>query len=176
MALEDARPQGAISFFLGFWRDETVVIHSPMRPAEALAALSERVDPQLALFGRRPARGYVGSRGGWLQATFNRGSSARSIVRFDVTGDGAGSRLTCWLGGTWVSRVFMVVWGAGVATIGSGAIVSAPPEGRYGAVLMLGFMLLFGLLMIALGRWLGRQDGPFLIQMMVEAVDGRIVR
>ncbi|MBO9501396.1 hypothetical protein [Brevundimonas sp. A19_0] len=176
MALEDARPQGPISLFLGFWRDETVVIRSPMRPIEALAALSEQVDPMFTLFGKRPARGHVGTRGGWLRKRIHYRNSLQTVVRFDVTGDGVGSRLTCWVGAAWFSRIFIILWAGGVAMIGSGVMAAEFREGRFSLALVPMFMLTLAVLLIVVCRWFARHEGSFLTDLIVEAVDGRVVR
>ncbi len=176
MALEDAPPTGPLGLFLGFWRDETVVIRSPMRPAEALAAVSERVDPMFTLFGKRPARGHVGTRGGWLRKRIHYRNSSQTVVRFDVTGDGAGSRLTCRVGATWFSRIFMIFWAGGVATIGSGVMIAELREGRFSLALVPLFMLTFAVLLIVVSRWFARHEGTFITDLIVEAVDGRVVR
>jgi len=176
MALEDAPPTGPLSLFLGFWRDETVVIRSPLAPTEALTALSGQVDPLFTFFGKRPARGHVGAGGGWIRRRISGRNSFQSVLRFHVEPEGAGSRIVCRIGAPWFSRGFMILWMGGIALIGGGITFSTIMSGYYVlAVIPLG-MLLFGILLVVFGRWLARGEKAFLVDLVAGTVEGRVER
>lgn len=176
MALEDAPPPGPLGLFLGFWRDDTVVIRSPLAPTEALTALSGLVDPPFTVFRKRPAAGYVGGRGGWLRKRINHKNSFQSVLRFDVEPEGAGSRVVCHIGAPWFSRGFLIFWMGGIILISGGTTLSSLSSGQYLDPAMLFGMLLFGGLLVVFGRWLARGDKPFLVDLVVRTVEGRVER
>ncbi len=176
MALEDDPPPGPLGLFLGFWQDETVVIRSPLAPAEALTALSGQVDPLFTLFGKRPARGHVGAGGGWIRRRISGRNSAQSVLRFEVEPEGSGSRIACHIGASWFSRGFLIFWMGGIILSSGRATLSSLSSGQYLVPAVLSGMLLFGGLLVVFGRWLARGDKPFLVDLVVGTVDGRVER
>ena len=134
--------------------------------------MRENTDPLWKLFGSKPVVGRV-SRGrftGYKRIIY--GNSFRTFVWADVNPGSRGTVLTLRVGMSRFVIPFMAFWFTGVILIGGSASVMAVKDflegnsnnGEWIALIVPPLMIAFGVALVAFGRWLGRNERPFLIE------------
>jgi hypothetical protein len=133
--------------------------------------LQENTDPLWKLFGSKPVVGRVspGKFSGYKRIFY--GNSFRTIVFADVSPGNGGTVLTLRFGMSRFVVPFMTFWFTGVLLTGGAASIMAVKDfiegksrtGEWIAFIVPPLMIIFGIALVAFGRWLGRDERPFLI-------------
>jgi hypothetical protein len=148
------------------------VIHSPLLPHACAEALSRDIDGTLTLFGKKPVIGHVDPWGGSLRKRIHYRNDFRTTMSLAIETSGGGSRIVARSFMSVYATVFMVFWFGMVSLVPLAALAAGSVEA---ALLSIpGFMLAFGIGLVAFGRWLARDEHDFLLAFIRNRVDGEI--
>jgi len=142
---------------------------SPLRPDECSRRMSLQIDPPISLRGSRPVYGRVRENTFWIEKRIGYRNSFKTRLRANLEpAPGGGTRITCKAGMTPITLVFMYVW-FGMVIVGT--IVAFAT--RSNAAPALPMFLLFGGALIALGRYIARDEKAFLVNYLCEVLVAR---
>lgn len=159
-----------------------VAVISPLPREECVRRLQEQVDPEGSVFGKRPVIGRVREtslrlrkrvkgRNSFQTFLFARVSPAADRTRFDCRfgmHPAVVAFMAFWFG------VLLVIGGLAVSELGSlWAGADALPAGLPIGAFLLG-MFVFGIGLVAIGRFASKGDVAFLTEFLLGAVNGRI--
>jgi hypothetical protein len=159
---------------------ETRVLRSSLGPEACRDRLRSETGSIWNPFSKwsNPVRGRVTDHGFWIVKTIHYRNSFQTVASGKWIPEGDGTRIELALGMNRMVAVFMLAWLAAIAAVGltwwlSGApaAVSHPATEPWfvGAIPIL--MLVFGVALIAFGRWLARNEATELIEFLSRTLE-----
>jgi hypothetical protein len=163
------------------WRDLTaqnsVKLVSPLNRGEVVRRLRDAVDSEWVFFGHKEAVGHVGDDALRLRARIGYRNSFQTFLFGKLIADGRRTRLIGRTGMHPLVAIFMVLWlvavGAG-AFAGLSAAVQPTDATEAGLLFLVPLaMFVFGIALVAVGRWFARNERQRLIAFLEHAVEGK---
>jgi hypothetical protein len=155
------------------------VLVSRLPPSDCLERLRDAIDLDWKVFGSRPVRGAVGVDGAWLRKRILFRNSFQTVMRIRPSATPDGSILRCRSGMPYFAGAFVIVW-FGLLVLIEVSMVLAVVSGRgslegspvvmFGAPLV---MMAFGAGLVAVGRWMSRDDRQFLLDFVAQTTEAR---
>ena len=179
MALEDKGPlNGFGRRLIEFFRGRPGEIETTLTLAECMDRLNAGMDSNLVLFGKRPVIGEASEAGGVMRMRAGRRNSFQTLLSFDLIETPKGCRIPYRAGMSMFASLFMLVWFGGILSTVLPGLAAGIRTGHVAPLplLFVGFMLAFGVGLVALGRSFARSDETLLTGFIVRATNGRIVR
>ena len=158
----------------------SATLRSPLSPEVCADRLKAVTDGPFVLLGKRPLVGWVSASGAGVRRRINYRNSFQTALAATFEADGGGTVIRCRFGLMPLVIAFMVIWMGLALAIGAIFALSGP-EGSLGsgvspwfAFVPLGF-LVFGFVMVGVGRSLGRKDEAYILETVRAAVDATVV-
>jgi hypothetical protein len=177
LPVESGRPSRSLLRWSG---DETIELISPLPQEECIARLRQAVGSEWSLSGGAPAIGRVGDASFRIRKRLPAAvhNSFQTRLRGTLSPAGTGTHLHCHLGMHPLIGIFMPLWFCLVLAFAAGWIVIGVERGATGMQFWAGliipvFMLVFGVGLIAFGRFLARNERPFLLDFLRQTVDAQ---
>jgi hypothetical protein len=159
-----------------------LTVLSPLPREDCLRRLQEQVDPEGSVLGKKLVIGRVRDRSLRLRKRIKGRNSFQTFLFAGVAAVGSQTRFECRFGMHPAVIAFMAFWFAALLVIGvmavselgsvwagSGSFPAGVPIGAF----VLG-MAVFGIGVIAVGRFTSKGDVAFLTEFLLNAVNGRI--
>jgi len=165
----------------GWFGQERCELISPISRQECVARLHDAVGSRWSLFDTKPAIGRVGESSfsirKRLRASFH--NSLQTYLTGRLKADGAATRLLCRFGMHPFVIGFMAIWFgmlvcftiAAIVALARGAIAQSNGMIVVGHVMM----WIFGIGLVAFGRFLARNERQFLLDFLQQTIDARPV-
>jgi hypothetical protein len=164
---------------IGLMDDPPIAITSRLDPDMILARLGEVLDGEWKVFGERPFIGRVSGQTFRMRKRIGYRNSFQTFMRGTVLPYAGGSRVEARMGLHPFVRIFMVVWLFLVVGIGSAAFPGLVEEasdptrrliGLVPVVMIVGFFA-----MLAIGRWIAREERAALVAFLEETAEAPAV-
>jgi hypothetical protein len=143
--------------------DSKMAFRTSLPLSECVTLLKEDVCPWWKPFGNQAVVGRVGSETFSIRMRNGYRNSFRQVLRGRmIDAPGGGTQIDCSVGmSRWV-MIFMCMWFGGLILIG-GTLVTTTADGLRTLPVLLG-MFAFGVALVALGRFLARNEKDDLVQ------------
>jgi hypothetical protein len=163
--------------WLGYQTDELV---SPLSIIECTNRLRLAAQSEWAIFGTGPVVGKVGEKSFRLRKRLKMmtRNSFQTYLFARLSSEGMSTRLTCRFGMHPFVIAFMIVWFSGVTAGAAGSLVSGLRHHSNGAMpsavtLVPWGMVVFGIVLVGVGRAMARGERQFLLDFLRQTVDAR---
>ena len=162
------------------FRAEQRVLRTPLPPESCRERLRARVGSIWNPFSSwsHPVRGRVTEKGFWIEKSIHYRNSFQTVAKGRWIPEGNGTRIDVTLGMNRFVTVFVLAWLVAVGGVGvMWWVIDSPatdrrPESAPALVAAIPFlMLLFGVALVAFGRWLSRNEAPELIEFLIRELD-----
>jgi hypothetical protein len=159
-----------------------VTVISPLPREDCLRRLQERIDPDGSVLGKKSVIGRIRERSLRLRKRIRGRNSFQTFLFAGVSSMGSQTRFDCRFGMHPAIIAFMAFWFGALLVMGGMAMSElgsvwagsdAFPLGLPIGAFLLG-LIVFGIGLVALGRFSSKGDVAFLTEFLLGAVDGRI--
>lgn len=167
---------------MDFWRDLTararVVLVSPLSRESVVQRLREAVDSEWSFGGDKSVVGHVGDDRFRLRLRIGYRNSFQTFVFCEMKRDGRGTRIEGRCGMHPFAAIFMTAWIGAVAVLAlaavSGVMTAEAGAAAQGAIWLVPIIMVgFGVGLVALGRWLARNERERLVAFLEQTIEAR---
>ncbi len=158
-----------------------VTFETELGVAEVVRRLGDAVDRDWAFFGRKAVVGKVSADGFRLRMRISYRNSFQTFMFGTVKAGGRGSRIVARTGMHPAAAMFMLLW-LSIVAVGAATFVASLMQspGDFGAgdgviaSLMPIAMLVFGVGLVGIGRWIARGERDSLIAFIEETAEAEV--
>ena len=143
-------------------------LRSPLARDEIAQRLREAIDGNLSLFGSKSVIGRADRNSFNLRVRIDYRNSFQTILRGQLADDANGTRIRCRAGMAYFTVAFMTVW---FSFIGIGVAAMWPPRSLDPGTIISMALPIFGVALVAFGRWFARQELPTLTAFLEETIE-----
>lgn len=158
----------------------TATLSSPLSPEACAERIAAITDNSFAVFGTRPLIGSSSARSASLRRRINYRNSFQTELGARLEPAGSGTTIRCRFALLGIVQIFMAFWIAG-ALFAAGSILLGTLGGQTGmgvgpifALIPLAF-LVFGFVMVAVGRGFARNEESYILETVRAATDATVV-
>ncbi len=150
--------------------------HGPQACGERIAAIT---DGPLVLLGTKPLIGWTTASGAGVRRRINYRNSFQTALSARFEANGGGTTIHCRFGLMPLVIAFLTIWIGMALLLGAGFLVSllngalGPDISPFFALIPFGF-LVFGFVMVGVGRSLGRKDEAYILETVRAATDATV--
>lgn len=165
---------------LALFAARTATLSSPLGPKACAERIAAITDGPLVLLGTRPLIGWATASGAGVRRRINYRNSFQTALSARFEADGSSTIIRCRFGLMPLVTAFMVMWFGLALLLGVALVLSllngspAPGVSPVFALVPFGF-LLFGFVMVGVGRGFGRKDEAFILETVRAATDATVV-
>lgn len=156
-----------------------VELVSPLSRDEVLRRLTEAIDSEWVFGGSKPVVGRVAADGLRLRLRIGYRNSFQTFLFGEVKDDGRGSRINARAGMHPFAAAFMALWITAVAVLALAAVSAMLGSGEdfsaQGLVWLAPLaMVAFGFGLVAMGRWLARNERAKLVAFLETTAQAKV--
>ncbi len=163
------------------WQTDHRLLETRLSPEECYARLAPQVASGFAFRTDRPVRGSVSTNGFTLTKTISHRNSFQAQASGRFMPIPSGTRVEIGFALSPIVAVFICLWLGVVGIIFAGSLITGIVMARtladsLAAVAFAAFpagMLLFGIGLLAFGRWLTRDEPEFLMRILAETLEAQ---
>jgi hypothetical protein len=143
-------------------------LRSPLSRDEIAQRLRGAIDSNRVLFGSKSVIGWADRNSFNLRVRIDYRNSFRTILRGQLADGIDGTRIRCHAGMPYFAVAFMTVW---FLFIGVGVAAIWPPRSLEPGTIISIALPIFGVALVAVGRWFARQELPTLIAFLEDTIE-----